>query len=170
MGKFKLYTEEQLEKIARLREEANKPKSKGFDTSKYNNEWSIFRNLKVTDRVTVTIDGVTLIGYVLKVDGDDHTISTPYGVMKNISRSNLRLRYFKDLSHIVIPEELKAITLGELQQELNGRRNGCNYNDEEYWPKSYLSKYSDDEIRAELRTRPNIRKKRCQRVVNKHSK
>ncbi len=26
MGKFKLYTEEQLEKIARLREEANKPK------------------------------------------------------------------------------------------------------------------------------------------------
>lgn len=167
MSDFKQYTDEQLEKIERLRAEANKPKPQPMTFS--DSEWSPYRKLKATDRVTVNIDGNTVIGYILAISGDNHTISTPYGIMKNIPKSKLRLRYFKDLSHVVIPEELKTFTTPDLLSELNNRRNGYDYDDDGYY-QPRTSKFSDDQIRAELRTRPNIGNSRSRKIVKKYSK
>lgn len=179
MSEFKIYTEEQEQKIARLREEASKPKEKVVINDR---PWN--RPIKATDRVTVTIDGITTIGYVLSVSKelvkyskthnvlvDTFTISTPYGIMKNVPRNKVSLRYYKDLSHIVIPEELKTMSTKWLMSELSSHRSGfyCYDDDEGYHPQ-FSSKFSEDEIRAELRTRPNIRSKKCNHVVKKHSR
>jgi len=71
MSEFKLYTDEQLEKIERLRAEANKPKLKAFECLKDDNEWSPYRKLKPTDRVTIVSDGTTFIGYILSGTEED---------------------------------------------------------------------------------------------------
>jgi len=89
--------------------------------------------------------------------------------MKNVPKSSLRLRYYEDLSHVVIPDELKAFTTPDLLSELNSRRGGYCYDDDGYYQFKH-SKFTDDQIRAELRTRPNIGNKRGRRAVSKYSK
>lgn len=166
MTEFKQYTPEQEAKIAYLRsknEASRKNKSSLKRLKEYLNQSTHNQIDEISEgtRVFVDKDSATIIGYVLEVKDGLYKISTPYGIMKDLERKYLRKRDYRDLSHVVIPDELKKISTGELLSELRVLTYG--YDD-------YRPKFSEDEIRAELRNRPNIHKKRNKVVAQRYSK
>lgn len=166
MSEFKMYTDEQLDKIERLRAEAAKKDRPSLNTNDYH---PLNKEIEKDTRVYVTDKGVTMVGYVLSVKDSLYTISTPYGIMKNVELSKLRYRTYKDLSHVIIPAELKTMSTSLLLDELRNYTVGNSDYFDEYIPR-WTAQFTEDELRAELRNRPNIRAKRGRRTVNQFKK
>jgi hypothetical protein len=188
---YQRYTPEQQEKIAKLRDETEKDQKLHQECIEYQKELSndsdtnrrkSSTELEIGDRVYVDLGGLTVIGYLVelnkekkwikrtktikeKVIIETFDVSTPYGKLKNIERKNLRYRDYQDLSHVVIPEELKEIPTQDLLTDVRSERVG-RYSDDGYRPATH--DFSSDEIRAELRNRPNVRRnKKVKKILRK---
>lgn len=183
---YQRYTPEQQERIDKLREESERTQKSHQEEMEWlkRKEETSWKELKVGDRVYVVLGGLTIIGYLVelhkekkwikwsktikqKVIIETFDVSTPYGKLKNIERKNLRYRHYEDLSHIEIPEAIKEISTQDLLAELSGDRTGYyNWYDGYYSPPS--SKFTSDQVRAELRNRPNVRRnKKVKKVLRK---
>jgi hypothetical protein len=184
---YQRYTPEQLEKIEKLREAAEgeqKSHQEEIEWLKRKQETS-WKELEVGDRVYVVLGGLTIIGYLVelhkekkwlkwsktikqKVVIETFDVSTPYGKLKKIERKNLRYRHYEDLSHVEIPEAIKEISTQDLLAELTRDRTGYyGWNDDGHYSPP-ASKFTSDQVRAELRNRPNVRRhKKVKKALKK---
>lgn len=170
MSEFKYYTPEQEAKIEALRAKNVSEMQKNKALVNKLKDVEKHKPLGVKDRVFVVIDSSTIVGYITEKTGDTFTVSTPYGVMKNVELKYLSRRYYEDLSHVVIPDELKSISTNTLLSELRFRRSySYSYND--YHCGTFISKFDDEQIKAELRLRPHVNKGgKNKKLVDKFSK
>ena len=155
--KFKFYTKEQEEKIERLRMEAetekeakkNAPQPRSFD-------------FEVGSPVFITLESKTISGYVMIKDGDLFEVKTPLGRIKNVKRSNLRNRFVEDLSGVEIPAELKEYSTGNLLNMMRIFRTGYS----SYWG---APKFTESQVKAELRLRPHVTTKGERKIFKKYT-
>lgn len=167
---FKMYTPEQEEKIAQLRHAAEVEKyHKQFESkTPTKDRWTLEKG----DDCTVRLNGITLVGNIL--DKRTRTgkygsyitydISTPLGVLKEFSNSYteerfVRKRFKIDYSNVKVPEKLKTTYTQKLLWMLSIARLGGTYE----W---FNEKYTYEELKAELATRPHIPNKRERRVIS----
>lgn len=185
---YQRYTPEQQEKIDELRRFAEaevKAHHEVTEKLKEVREWKSSWELEVGDRVYVILEGLTVIGYLVELHKEkkwvkrtrttkeraiveSFDVSTPYGKLKKIERRNLRFRHYRDLSHVIIPEELKEIPTQDLISEVRRDYTGyyANWDDGYYRPPT--RDFSSDEIRAELRNRPSVRRnKKVKKILRK---
>jgi hypothetical protein len=125
------------------------------------------RGLKENSPVFVTIDGKTVSGYIIKkVDDYVYDIKTPYGVLEGVNSFEkgveVRGRLVEKLDDVVIPEELKKCSTGELLRMLGFYRKGGH---SDYWG---TPQFSEREIKAELRNRPHIPTKREKKIFQRY--
>lgn len=175
-----LYTEEQEEKIQRLREEAERERESKKKTMKWLKEpnfYGALSNLKEGDPIFVKFDGKEISGKIIKVRKEKRKVQwtntvtkthefTVYDVMTPLgevtvpqSWEHIRLRYVEDLSHVEIPEELKIINTQLLLSYLKSARK---YGE--------CCGFSREQIKAELALRPHIKTKGEQKKFNKFKK
>lgn len=171
---FKQYTPEQEEKIAMLRKEAE---AERWRKSLHKNEpRRYYPSLQKGSDCTVTIGGMTIIGTVVdmrqtKSGTKVYDISTPAGMIKDFTSSYLekrriRLRIKKDLSRVVVPETLKKMSTPNLIRLLRSMSLDFYYDYEHY--NRYA--YTEDQVRAELATRPHIPNKRETQIIRQWQK
>ena len=164
-----LYTEEQEEKIKRLREEAEREredKRKTMEWLKDKESNHILNKLKEDAPVFVKFEGKTISGRIIKVRKEKRTVKwsntvnrtkeftvydvkTPLGVITvPLSWEHIQFRHVEDLSNVEIPDELKKLSTRHLLAMLRWER---------IWQDG---KYSKQELKAELALRPHVRTKR----------
>jgi len=163
-----LYTEEQEEKINRLRAEAVREREeKKKWIKRLNQDYGALSEFKEGDPVFVKFDGKSIAGRIIKVRTEKKTMSytrtttkiqeftvydvkTPLGnVTVPQSWEYIQQRFVEDLSGVEIPEELKKINTRQLLSYLKGAR---------IW--GDCAGFSREQIKAELALRPHIRTKR----------
>ena len=155
METIRQFTPEQEDRIAELREAtAAERKENAKVLERRTNLES--RTIKVGSKVRVNKNSVTIIGHVLNVKDGNYTVSTPQGIIKDVTSSEIQLRYVGDYSNVIIPEALKAFTTKELVEHIQDYSR-CHH-DDNYYRHSALDKFHECEIRAELMLRPNIKK------------
>lgn len=180
MSEYQRYTPEQLEKIEYLRKQNEFGSVYSYVKNKLAGNGITSTRFKVTDRVRVSVESCTIVGYILEViEGENQTedifvVSTPFGIMRNVPYKNMDHRYYEDLSGIIIPEELKAISTQNLLLEIKDRRTGHNHSfivKGGSWV-TPMKEFSDQEIRAELRNRPNYTRNKGEVIkrLKKHLK
>lgn len=130
---------------------------------------SAYQPLKVSDPVFLVLESTTISGYIMEIDETDrwkklYTVKTPLGTVKNVLSNSIRLRHVEDLSHVVIPDEIKKYTTGRLMQILRGYREGWSHT---YWG---APPFSREVVKAELRQRPHVSTKRERRIFSKRTK
>ncbi len=166
---FKQYTPEQEAKIAMLRKEAETQKIKNLWDKTMEERHAEKFELKVGDPCFVTIDGVTISGYIMEIDSRDkwnklYEIKTPNGRIVDIPARSVSRRFVKDYSNVVIPEALKSMSTPDLLALLRASRQYYEYDD------YYKGSYTEDQIKAELSKRPHIPNKRETKMVNSRKK
>lgn len=161
-----LYTEEQEEKIKRLREEAERERKNKPVNAILANIHRVYDKLKEGDPVFVKFEGKKISGRIIKVRKEKRTVKwsnkanrteeftiydvkTPLGeITMPDSFDYIQLRHVEDLSNVEIPEELKKLNTHHLLAMLR---------EERIWQDG---KYSKQELKAELALRPHVRTKR----------
>lgn len=163
-NKFKFYTKEQEEKVERLRMEAeterearkNQRQEKSFD-------------FEVGNPVFITLGGKTISGYVMSRASEGYfstyEVKTPLGRIKDVAWTNIKRRFVEDLSGVYIPKELKEYSTGNLLHMLQAFRNGS-YS---YYYHHAGCKFTETEIKAELRLRPHVPSKGEKKVFKKYT-
>lgn len=163
---FKLYNKEQLEKIERLRQDAEAEREAKKNELRQKSS-TIRRDFEVGSPVFVTLEGKTISGYVMSRSGDGYfstyEVKTPLGRIKDVKGSDIRGRYMEDLSGVEIPKELKECPTVKLLNMLQTFRSGSY---------SYYTgpEFTKDQIKAELRLRPHISTKRERKIFKKYAK
>lgn len=157
-----MYTEEEQKKIDDLRHqrEVERLESQKNLTQRTN----LKKYLDVGDPVFVTIEGKTISGRITCRHSDVlFDVNTPYGVITKLNcyKSEVRARFVQDLSHVIIPDELKTMTTHMLLNMLQGHRSGYDYGSPQF---------SVEEIKAELRHRPHIPTKSEKKIFVKRIK
>lgn len=170
--KFKMYTPEQRERLAMLRASAEIERRQNIAPSGPVEKFGW--NIEVGDDCTICFDGITIVGNViakriLSTYSTKYDVNTPLGVIKNFSNNysekrSIRKRIRTDLSGIEIPEQLKTVYTQKLLRMLyiariEGSYKGFGEND-------VIEKYSIDELKAELATRPHIPNKKEKKVIS----
>jgi hypothetical protein len=166
---FKVYTSEQEEKIEKLREQNEAERRQKHTQMERMSNIPAYQPLKVSDPVFLRLESKTISGYIMEIDETDrwkklYTVKTPLGTVKNVPSNSIQLRHVEDLSHIVIPDEIKEYTTAHLLQILQGYRKGWSH---AYWG---TLPFSREVVKAELRRRPHVPTKRERKIFSKRTK
>jgi len=161
-----MWTETQLERIEVLRREREDGKAK---KKKEQYERKHTFRFKIGDRVSHLLDGVYLIGYIVAVRENEWDVRCKYGTftvgLKGIRPDMKPMGPVKDYSQVVVSEKIKKMGTAELIRNLPGFRTRYKWYDDIIH--GWREQYNEDEIRAELITRPHIPNKREVRKIEK---
>lgn len=150
------YTPDEQQKIANLR---LKRTQEQFDkeTDIQHQKWREENKLKPGDPVSITYEGSTFIGFLLKEEDNKYTLSTPHGVLKDLYLpfGSICKREIEDVSGVSIPEEFKTIPTKSLINRLRAERLVYVEDYDEFLRHEYLIK----QLKAELATREHVASK-----------
>ena len=161
-----IFTEEQQEKIEQMRKARAQLKTRETYVTNLNRFHD--NPFIVGKPVFVNIEGTEFIGHIEKVDTSDKSITfynvvTPHGILKKLTRNNLRSRIVKDLSDVKVPEKLEKLSAQVLLKLLNN----CRKNSDRGYAAFEKVIYNEIEIKAALVGKPHISNKRENKKVRK---